>query len=681
MQLALYTNISIFAPILKNNTYQMKNNTYQMKNIFSVAFFSIFISFTSIAQIKPNDVLFTVDNESVLATEFIRVYNKNLDLVKDESQKDIDNYLDLFVDYKLKLQEAKKLGLDQKPSYLRELKNYRKQLADNYLTDTNATESLIQEAYDRTAYEVNASHVLVRLAENAPAEDTLKTYNEISKLRERVLNEGFETVKKEVHNGQTIFAEDLGYFGGFKMVYDFESAAYNTPVGELSQPFRTRFGYHIVKVIDKRKSQGEVEVAHIMISKNQKSKDSTKQNLEKRINDIYTKLKQGESFESLAKEFSEDKSSASKGGKLSPFSGGQLSSKQFEDSAFALTEKGEISKPIETDFGWHILKLFSKKPVGSFEDMKNQLELKVKRDSRSKLINKAFVNKLKNQFKIEENIEALNYFGSIVDNNYFSRKWTIPTSLTKEKLLNQVGDKPITYGEFANYLLNSQRKNRTKKAINDIVKEQYTEFINQSVLGYYEDNLENYSQEFANVVNEYRDGLLLFDLMESEIWNAAKSDTLGLKKFYDKNKNQYYLSDRAEAVVASTSKEKTAKKVAKYFAEGWTEDQITKALNKKGKVNVIFSSGLMDKDHQALPSGFQFKNGISKVYNHNKSYIVANVKNILPKEQLSFDDAKGKVVSDFQDKIEKQWLQKLHDTYKVNVNEEILKKVKAQIKE
>ena len=651
-----------------------------MKIKFSIALFALFISFNCIAQFNPNDVLFTVDDESILASEFIRVYNKNLDLVKDESQKDIDNYLDLFVDFKLKLQEAKKLGLDKKPNYIRELKNYRKQLAKNYLTDTNVTEALIEEAYDRTAHEVKAAHVLVRLMENAPAQDTLRAYNEITALRGRVLDEGFETVKKEVHNGQTIFAEDLGYFSGFKMVYDFESAAYNTPVGELSQPFRTRFGYHIVKVFDKRKSQGEVEVAHIMISKNQKSKDSTKQNLEQRINDIYTKLQQGESFESLAKQFSEDKSSSSKGGKLSPFSGGQLSSKQFEDAAFTLTEKDEISKPLETDFGWHIIKLFNKKPVESFEKMRGKLEMKVKRDSRSKLINKAFVNKIKKEFKVEENEEAINYFSTIVDDTYFSRKWSIPSSLDKGKLLNKVGDKQITYNDFASYLQNSQRKNKTKKALKDIVKEQYTEFLNQTVLSYYEDNLENESEEFANVVDEYRDGLLLFDLMESEIWNAAKTDTLGLKEFYNKNKDQYFLNERVDAIVASTSKEKNAKKVAKYFTEGWTEDQISKALNKKGKVNVIFTSGIMDKNHQALPSQFQFKNGISKVYNHNKSYIVANVNNLLPKEQLSFKDAKGKVVSDYQDKIEKQWMQNLHNTYKVIVNKEVLNKVKAQIK-
>ncbi len=641
-----------------------------------VPFFSISIS----AQINKKDVLFTVDNEDVLASEFIRVYNKNLDLVKDESQKDIDNYLELFIDYKLKLQEAKKLGFNERPEYLRELSNYRKQLAKNFLTDSQVTEELVREAYDRVSYEVNAGHVLVRLPEDAPPADTLKAYNEILKLREQVLNEGFEEVKKKVHNGQTIFAEDLGYFSGFRMVYPFESAAFNTSAGELSQPFRTRFGYHVVKIFDKRKSKGEVEVAHILVSKQQKTNDSLQKKPEQRIKDIYAKLNQGESFESLAKQFSEDKSSANKGGKLSPFSSGQLNSKIFEETAFSLENVGDYSQPIETDLGWHIIKLISKKPVESFEKMKGQLELKVKRDSRSNLINEAFVKKIREYYNIKDNNEAIQYFNTIVTDSFYKRTWEIPENLNNEKLLNTIGEKQITYGEFANYLKNAQRKLRSQKPLQVVIQENYKEFIDSSVLKYYEDNLENENQEFSNIVDEYRDGLLLFDLMESEIWNAAKKDSLGLKEFYEKNKKNYFLNERVDAQVASTPKENIIKKVSKMLADEISEDKIKETLNKKGKVNVIFTSGIMDKDHQALPSDFEFKEGLSKIHKHNDSFVVVKVKKILPKEQLSFEDAKGRVITNFQDQKEKSWIQDLHQKYKVVVNNVVLNKIKAQIK-
>ena len=641
-----------------------------------VSFFSISIS----AQINDNDVLFTVDNDKVLASEFIRVYNKNLDLVKDESQKDIDNYLELFINYKLKLQEAKKLGFNEKPEYIRELSNYRKQLAKNFLTDSQATDELVKEAYERVSYEVNASHVLIRVSEDAPAEDTLKAYNEILKLRDQVLKEGFEAVKNKVHNGQTIFAEDLGYFGGFRMVYPFESAAFNTPVGELSQPFRTRFGYHIVKIFDKRKSKGEVEVAHILISKQKKADDSISQNPEQRINDIYTKLQQGENFESLAKQFSEDKNSASKGGKLSPFNSGQLNSKTFEETAFNLENQGDYSKPVETDLGWHIIKLINKKPVESFENMKGQLELKVKRDSRSNLINEAFVKKIRDHYKVTDNYEALQYFNTIVTDSFYKRKWEIPENLNKEKHLNSIGEKQLTYLDFANYLKNAQRKLRNQKPLELVVKDNYKEFIDSHVLKYYEDNLENENKEFSNIVDEYRDGLLLFDLMESEIWNAAKKDSMAVKDYYEKNKEDYFVNERVDALVASSPKEAVIEKVSKMLSNGMTEIKIKDALNKKGKVNVIFTSGLMEKGHQALPPEFQFKEGLSKIYKHNDSFVVVNVNKILPKEQLSFEDAKGRVVTNFQDQKEKSWIQELHQKYKVVVNNEILNKIKAQIK-
>ncbi len=650
-----------------------------MKTQFYFFLFISFITLFSTAQINENDVLFTVNNEDVLATEFIRVYNKNLDLVKDESQKDIDNYLGLFVDYKLKLQEAKKLELDRKPEYLRELSNYRKQLAKNFLTDSKVTEALVKEAYDRISYEVNAGHVLVRMPEDAPPADTLKAYNEIVKLREQVLKEGFEAVKEKVHNGQTIFAEDLGYFSGFRMVYPFETAAFNTPVGELSYPFKTKFGYHIVKIFDKRKSKGEVEVAHILVSKKKNEQDSTQQDPEQRIKDIHSKLQQGESFESLAKQFSDDKSSASKGGRLSPFSGGQLNAKNFEEAAFNLENEGDYSEPLETEIGWHIIKLINKKPVESFDKMKGQLELKVKRDSRSKLINNAFVNKIKAYYNVKDNAEALEYFNTIVTDSFYKRTWAVPQAINKGKIINTIGEKELTYREFATYLMNAQRKLRNKKPLPAVVKENYQEFLNSSVLKYYEDNLETESQEFANIVAEYRDGLLLFELMESEIWNAAKKDSVGLKEFYDKNKENYYLQERVDALVASSTKEKVIKRVSKMFLDGYDEEKIKETLNKKGRIDVIFTSGIMEKTHQTLPLDLQFKEGVSKIYQHNDSFVVAKVLEVLPKEQLSLEDSMGRVITDFQDQKEKSWIQNLRETYSVEINQDVLNKIKSQI--
>lgn len=630
------------------------------------------------AQIKNTDVLFSVEDEPVYAEEFIRIFNKNLDLVKDESQKDVDQYLKLFVNYKLKLKEAKALGLDKKPSYKRELDNYRTQLAKNYLTDTKVTDELVEEAYERISYDVNASHMLFKISENANPQDTLVAYNKMIQLRERVINEGFDKVKKEFQDrSKTIIAEDLGYFSGFKMVYDFENAAFNTEVGEVSQPFKTQFGYHIVTIIDKRESRGERTVAHIMINNIQK--DTLKDKPEIRINDIYKKLQQGEDFESLAKQFSEDASSASKGGHLASFKGGQLSSTEFEDVAFDLNNIGDISQPFKTNFGWHIVKLYAKKPIESFEKIKSELQAKVKRDSRSKLINKSLIKSLKERYNVSDEQPALPYFISILNDSFYKQLWTVPNDFEGTQPLVKIGDKQLTYMDFGDYLVKSQRRAKIRKPFNDIVEDNYEVFLSNHLKQYREDHLEIENKDFSNIVGEYRDGLLLFDLMETEIWNVAKSDSIGLHKFYDSHKENYFWDERVDAVVASSANKSTIKKVIKLMNNGKTSSQIKESVNTNGIVDVIFTSGLMDSEHQALPNNFVFEKGVSKIYKHNEAFVVIKVNEILPKTSKAFDDAKGRIISDYQIDKENSWLLGLAEKYRVNINDEVLSKVKTQI--
>jgi peptidyl-prolyl cis-trans isomerase SurA len=629
-------------------------------------------------QTASNEVLFSVDGESVFSSEFLRVYNKNLDLVQDEAQKDVDEYLKLFTNYKLKLKEAKAIGLDKKPSYLRELANYKKQLASNFMKDNKVTDALVEEAYERISYDVNASHILVKLAEDACPQDTLVAYNNILNLRDRAIKEGFEKVRAEVHNGQTIYGEKLGYFSGFKMVYKFENVAFNTEVGNISQPFRTRFGYHIVNVLDKRKSRGERTVAHIMVI--EKAGDSLAEKPEVRIQDIYKKINQGEDFESLAKQLSDDKNSASKGGVLSPFSGGQLSVQEFEDVAFGLDNIGDVSEPFKTNYGWHIVKLYAKKPIPDFEVIKPELVEKVKRDDRSKLIDDALINKLRKRYDINDEPSALSYFESIFNDDYFKRTWKLPVDFKAEQHLVKIGDKQFSYGDFGNYLLKTQRNPTQKGLYNTVISNKYEMFLNDNLIQYHEDNLENENQEFAYIVDEYRDGLLLFELMETTIWNAAKTDSIGINDYYNSHKNDYVLPKRIDAVIASSAKQKTLKKVSKLLEQEMPLERIKSLVNSNDKIEVIFTSGILDAKHQAVPKGLDLKKGVSKIYNHNNAFVVVQVKDVLPETQKSFEEAKGAVISDYQTFKENNWVKALSEKYKVIVNQETLKNIKIQIK-
>lgn len=641
-------------------------------------FLLLFItSAAGFSQDTTQDVLFTVDNDPVYVDEFERVYRKNLDLVKDESQKDVDEYLKLFINYKLKLKEAYAMNLDEKPAYQREYMSYRKQLATNFLTDTQVTEELVQEAYEHTIEEVNVSHILVRLDENANPKDTLQAYNQIVKLRNRAVSEGFDKVKNSVHNGQTLFGEDLGYFTAFKMVYAFEKVAYKTPVGDISQPFRTRFGFHILEVKDKRRARGQVKVAHIMVGLQKDGKPN--EMAQERIQDIYKKLQQGEAFEALAKQFSDDKSSANIGGLLEPFSTGQLSSPTFEEKAFALVNKGDITEPFQTQFGWHIIKLYDKYPVKPFEELKPELESKVKRDSRSQLINKSLINDLKERYKVTEQPD-LAYFVAIMDDGFFNRSWTLPQDFEGDKPLVTIGDKQLTYAHFGNYMVNTQRRPVAKQPYGKLVNKLYESFIAARLKEYREENLENEDPEFAQIVGEYRDGLLLFDLMESKIWNVAKSDSTEIQQYYDNNRQKYFWGKRAEALVASCSQKKEAKQVAKLLKEGKTPDEIKERLNQNNQVRVIFTTGLLEENDKALPKGYKFELGQSKINKQHNSYILVQVSKIIPQEPKSFEEAKGLILSDYQLHKEEKWLDSLKKKYHISINQSVLSQVKAKLK-
>ncbi|MFP4846383.1 peptidylprolyl isomerase [Winogradskyella sp. PE311] len=635
---------------------------------------ALFLLNSAISQNK-DAVLLNVAGEEIKTSEFLRVYNKNLDLVKDESQKDVDGYLKLFTEYQLKLKEARRLKLNEDAKYQREFLRYKKQLTKNYLSENKVTDALVKEAYERSNLDINASHILVRLDENA--NDTINAYNEVLELRSRVLKEGYDVVKEDVHNGSSIFLEDLGYFSAFKMVYDFETAAYNTPKGKMSMPFRTQFGYHVVKINDRRESRGTVTAAHIMIALSQ---NDSLLDAEERIKSLYKKLQQGESFESLAKQFSDDKSSAKNGGKLSPFKSGQLSSTVFEDEAFALNENGETSQPFKTEYGWHIVKRIDYQPMQSFEELKPSLEAKVKRDTRSKLINAAMVKELEKRYQISYNPKAKAYFESILSKEFFARSWKLPEDLEKEKNVFTINNRAFTYIEFGRHLMSAQRIYANKPAsFANVIAKEYKRFFEKSILQYREDNLELENEDFANIIKEYRDGLLLFDLMEKEVWNKASTDTIGLKKYYETNKSKYVWGDRVNVTIASSGDNGNAKRILKMMKKGKSEELIKSELNQEKKQNVIFTKGLFNVNDSKLPVNFEVKKGLSKIYQHNEAFHVINIIDILPAGLKTLDEAKGNVINDYQAEIESNWMNELKARFKVVINESALKAIKKKI--
>lgn len=474
---------------------------------------------------KKSKVLVTIDGEKTSISDFKRIYEKNLDAIDNEEAKDVEKNLDLFVNYKLKVKEAYGIKLDTLASYVKEMETYRNQLSVPYMQDSSFINQLVKDAYYRTKYEVKAKHILIKTPKVPTAKDTLEAYQKIIKIRDRIIKgEDFETVAVEVSDdpstrddkksGRSGNKGNLGYFSAFRMVYPFEDAAYSTKVGNISEPFRTRFGYHILKVDSLRQSKGEVEVAHILI------KDTSTKG-EEIANEVYKKLESDEQFPALAREYSSDVGTKSKGGKLRKFGSGAMV-KPFEDAAFSLQKEGEYSKPFKTRFGWHIVQLIKKHPIAPFSEIESELKSKVRSGDRAQLSQKAVINKLKKKYTIVENEEAKAIFNR-----------TDIKSIAKDSLqaiILSINDKEFTQAQFVDFLKNKR---------NTPVFQIFEDFKDAEILSYYKDHLEKSEPEFAYTLQEYKDGLLLFELMQQKIWEKSSKDTLGLKSFFEANLSKY----------------------------------------------------------------------------------------------------------------------------------------------
>lgn len=651
-----------------------------MKRILGVFLLAFLVTATAFSQNKK-DILLSIDDHPVYANEFIRVYQKNLDLVQDESQKDIDGYLDLFIDYKLKITAAKAQDLDKAAAYKSEFNQYRDQLSRNYLFEDQITEDLAKEAYERGKEEIDAAHILVLVSSDAMPQDTLTAFKKIKSIHEKAMaGADFDQLARDFSEEPNAkeTAGRLGYFTVFGMVYPFETEAYNTEIGKVSDIVRSQFGYHILHIKDRRARLPKIIVSHIMISDN---KGARTFDPKERINEIATMLKQGESFESLAQEHSDDKSSAVKGGELIPFTKGELRSPEFEDAAYELKNIGDISDPIQSDFGWHIIRLDEVLTEDSFEKQKPSLEKRVAQGDRAKMVTYTVNKKIKDKYGFKAGADFMPYFDSYVSDTVLSRKWKMePIPASENKILFTIGNKKVMFSDFAEYIGERQKKSRPYQQKEMLLLGFYDEFETEELKEYFKNQLEIENEDYAAILNEYRDGLLIFDVMEHNIWQKAKTDSVGLQSYFLKNQNNYTWKQRLDADLFSATSQITAQRVQKMLEDGKTAEEIKIELNPNGVVNVILSQGAFEVGESELPTDLEIKTGVSKIYPSNGSFIVVNVREILPPGVKSLEEVKGKVISSYQNELETQWMNSLHSKYNVEVNKKTLKRVKRKLK-
>jgi len=640
-----------------------------------------FLGFTLqvVPQKTEDPVLLKIDDREVTRSEFEAIFKKNN---KDTliTKQDLDEYLELFINFKLKVIEAEELGKDTLPTFVNELKGYRDQLAAPYLVDKATTDSLLKQAYDRMQYEVRASHILVRVGIDASPEDTLKAYKKIMSIKKEVLKnpDNFEQIASEKSEDTSAETNggDLGYFTSLQMVYPFENLAYNTPVGEVGGPARTKFGYHLVKVRDKRPARGQVEVAHIMVRSEEGDPEEVKNTSQKRIDEVYQKLVDGGDFAELAKKYSDDRSSASKGGVLPPFGAGKMVA-EFEDAAFSIENPGEIAGPVKSPYGWHIIKLIERIPLKSYDEIEKELERRISRDSRSNLSKESFINARKKEYGFVEDKRQLKPFYMEIDSMYFRGAWTPSEQLsTSEKVLFTLDGNEYTQNDFLRYLQSRMRPRRTQIDTEQLITDSYDNFVTKSIMDYEDSKLEEKYPEFKALMNEYRDGILLFDLTDEKVWSRAVKDTAGLESFYENNKNQFMWEERADYEIYTVDDEDTGKKVEKLLNKGKSKETVKDKVSTDSALKLKVDTGLAQKNEIPVLEQVTWSEGVSELIDDEGQLKVIRINEIRPPEPKGFDEARGIITAAYQSKLEEDWVEQLRQKHDIEVNREVLYTIK-----
>lgn len=645
-----------------------------MKTLF--VSLSVLLISGSLAAKGKDPALMTINGKPVLKSEFEYIYNKN-NSNNALDKKSLEEYVDLFVNFKLKVEEAKSQGIDTTKSFINELSGYRDQLTKPYLTDSKAEESVLKEAYERLKEDVEVSHILIRVEQNAAPEDTLKAWNKMQDVLKRLEKEDFADVAKETSEDQS--AQDnggyIGWITGFRTVYPFENRAYNTPVGTISKPVRTAFGYHVIKVHKRRFSPGEILVSHIMKFTSQ-GDDAGNARAKNQIDSLYQLVKNGADFGQVASTNSEDRGSAAKNGELPWFGTGRMVA-EFEQAAFALKTPGEISEPVQSAYGWHIIKLLDTKPIPSFESKKAEIERQVKRDERAQKGQKAFVEKLKKDYKLkmQKGTYTEDFYALLKDRTLTDSAFLADADAAKlNKVMFTFAKKKFKQDDFLAYLKKNPATNKT--AAKEIIDEKLNAFIEKELLAYENSQLENKYEDFRLLMQEYHDGILLFEVSNNEVWEKASKDTAGLAAFFKKNKEKYsWDKPHFKGRIIQCKTEDIFKK-ANEIVKVQSKDSVDKYLRQLNDsvVNIKTDKGLYVQGDNKFVDHFIFKSldEVEKDAKYPYVFVPGVMLNYTPED---YTDVRGLVTADYQEYLEKEWIKMLREKYPVKINQKVLKSV------
>lgn len=658
--------------------------------VTAVLFASLQVSAQSRLERK---VLMTIGGQPVTVKEFTDVYNKNNLREEVVEKKTIDEYLELYINYRMKVMEAYAMQLDTSAKFKRELSGYRTQLARPYFTNEEVSEELVQEAYQRKQYDIRASHILITCDKHALPADTLRAYNRAMDIRQRALrNPDFESLAvtysqdpsaRDVSATETTPARkgnhgDLGYFTVFDMVYPFETGAYNTPEGEISMPVRTDYGYHIIKVNSVTEALGTINAAHIFLQLDANASEEEEQAMRDRAENIYNEImaENGRKWNEAVSRYTDDRGTVNRGGALTPFTVSRIVPEFIE--AIKQLQPGEISRPVRTHYGFHIIKLLNNSGVGTFERERQGLAERVERDMRSKKSEEVVLQQIKSDYGFSNKDRHISDFIASVDSTILRAAYVPAENVRPNQTLFSIGRATYTVSDFIDYI-NAHQTAQRYVTPQTYAYQLFEAFQNEKVLAYADEHLEERYPEFKALVQEYNDGILLFDLMDSEVWSKAVNDTAGLREFHSRHINGYMWDNRVKACVITVNRPESLPKVRSYLDEGVPFDSLRTVLNRDSVAFVQVRNNFYQRGDNPFVDQTEWvagtRNEIPSTV--DQSTVIVNIIELRDPEPKTLPEARGLITSDYQAELEEQWLEYLHRKYPVSVNERVLEQVRA----
>ena len=669
----------------------MKNCNFL--KMFLLASFVMPALFANAQSKLDNQVLMTIGNEDITVKEFTDVYYKN-NLKSDViEKKTVDEYLDLFTTFRMKVMEAERQQLDTSAKFQKELAGYRKQLAKPFMSSDDITEELVEEAYQRKLKDIRASHILIRCDKNALPSDTLKAYNKAMNIRKKALAKDADFGALADQYSEDPSAKgmeasdqaparpgnhgDLGYFSVFDMVYPFETGAYNTKEGEISMPVRSDFGYHIIKVNSITDALGSIQAAHIFLQIPFDAPAEDEAAMKQKADNIYKELmaQDGKNWSEMVKQYTDDKGTIARDGALSNFTVSRIVPEFIE--ACKSLEKGQIAKPVRTMYGYHIIKLLDYSGVGSFEKEKKALTERIEKDMRSKKSEEMVLKQVKSEYHFKQNDKNLEAFIASVDSTILRAAYEPAANVDMNAVLFSLDNNNTKVSDFVAYIKNNMSPQRYVTPAT-YAYQLYENFSKETAMNYADAHLEEKYPEFKALVKEYRDGILLFDLMDKEVWDKAVKDTLGLQEFHDRNASKYMWGNRVYATIISVTRPESLPMVNALLDSGIALDSLKSTIQRDSIPAVFVRKGYYQKGDNQYVDKTEWKVGVRNEIPStvDQSTTIVCIRELRDPEPKTLKEARGLVTSDYQMELEQQWVQTLKERYPVKINEKVLDKVR-----